>query len=113
MFFICSRFRSYVVFGSLFVVFWLPLGTSLDPFAHHLGPLAHHFGPLAHHLGLLGFAVGPLRRPWVPLWAYVGRPDRPLRPLGGAIASMDAAWASQSTIWGRFGVNFDTILEYL
>ena len=74
MFLVCSRFRSYVLFGSLFVLLWLPLGTYLGPLAHHLGPLAHHLGPLTHQLGPLGLPVGPLRAFWGALGLPSGRP---------------------------------------
>ena len=73
--------------------------------------MAHHLGSLAHHLGPLGFPVGPLRT-WAPLWASIGRPDPPLRPFGGAIASMDAAWTSQGIILDRFWLKFEPMFDY-
>ena len=82
MFFLCSRFRSCVLFASLFVVLWLPLGTLL-------GPLAHHLGPLAHHLDPLGFPVELLRAFWGALGLPYGRPLAALTllyvHLGGAL----------------------------
>ena len=74
MFFICSRFRSYVVFGSLFVVFSLPLETSLDPFAHHLGPLAHHMDPLRASWDGLGLPFGRPLAVLTLLYAHLGGP---------------------------------------
>jgi hypothetical protein len=74
MFFICSHFRSYVAFGSIFAVLWLPLATFLGALADHLGPLAHHLSPLTHQLGSLGLPVGPLRAFWGALGLPSGRP---------------------------------------
>mgnify|MGYP004023224267 CR=1 FL=1 len=110
MFFICSRFRSYVVFGSLFVVFWLPLGTSLDPFAHHLGPLAHHFGPLAHHLGLLGLPVGPLRAFWGALGLPCGRPLAALTVLYAHLEVPLPPWTPLEPPRAPFRVEFGSNL---
>ena len=114
MFFICSHFRSYVVFCSIFTVLWLPLATLLGALADHLEPLAHHLSPLAHHLGSLRFPVRPLRAFRGALGLPSGRPLAvltPLRPFGRAIASMDAAWTSQSTILERFLIKFESMFD--
>ena len=94
MFFICSRFRLYVLLSSLFVVLWLPLPTLLGPLADHLGPLADHLGPLAHHLDPLGAFSGrlglPSARPLAILtllYAHLGGPLPQWTPLGPPRAS--------------------------
>ena len=101
---------------SLICAFWLPFCALVAPFGNLFGPLGPPFGPLDPPVGSPGApswaSESLLGRPWAPIWASIGRPDPSLRPFGGAIASMDAAWTSQSTILGRFWFKFETILEY-
>ena len=102
MFFVCSRFRSYVLFGSLFVVLWLPLATLL-------GPLAHHLDPLAHHLDPLGLPVGFLRAFWGALGLPSGRPLAALTllyaHLGGPLPQWTPLGPPRASFWIDFGSN--------
>ena len=109
MFFICSRFRSYVLFGSLFVLLWLPLGTFLGPLAHHLGPLAHHLGPLAHQLGPLGLPVGPLRAFWGALGLPSGRPSAALTLLYAHSGGPLPPWTPLGPLRASFWIDFEQI----
>ena len=99
MFFVCSRFRSYVLFGSLFVVLWLPLGTLLRPLAHHLDPLAHHLGPLAHHLDTL-------RAFWDALGLPSGRPLAVLTLLYAHLEGPLPQWTPLGPPRAQFCVDF-------
>ena len=76
--------------GSLWEPFWTPWPTIWAPWPTIWVPWV----PSWASESLLG-------RPWAPIWASIGRPDPPLRPFGGAIASMNAAWTSKSTILER------------
>ena len=83
-----------------------PFGDPFGRLGRPFGTLGSPFEPLGPPFGLPGLpscaSEDLLGRPWAPLWTSIGRPDPPLRPFGGAIASMDAAWTSQSTILARF-----------
>ena len=109
MFFVCSRFRSYVLFCSLFVVLWLLLGTLLRPLAHHLDPLAHHVDPLAHHLDPLGLPVGSVRAFWGALRLRSGRPLAALTLLyahsGGPLPPWTPLGPLRASFWIDFGSN--------
>ena len=98
---------------SLICGFWLHFCSLVTPFGDLFGRLGRPFGtlgppfePLGPPFGLPGVpswvSESLLGRPWAPRWASIGRPDPSLRPFGGAIASVDAAWTSQSTILERF-----------
>ena len=104
MFFICSRFRSYVLFGSLFVLLWLPLGT-------FLGPLAHHLGPLTHQLGPLGLPVGPLRAFWGALGLPSGRPLAALTLLYAHLGVPLPQWTPLGPPRAQFWVDVGTSLK--
>ena len=110
MFFICSHFRSYVAFGSIFAVLWVPLATFLGALADHLGPLAHHLSPLAHHLGPLGFPIGPLRAFLGALGPPSGRPLAALTLLYAHLGVPLPQWTPlgppRAPFWNDFGSNF-------
>ena len=95
--------------GSLWRPFWTPWPTIWDPWPTIWTPWPTIWipgNPSWVSEGLLG-------RPSAPLWASVGRPDPPLRPFGRAIASMDAAWTSQSIILDRFWLKFEHMFDYV
>ena len=111
MFFICSRFRLYVLLSSLFVVLWLPLATLL-------GRLADHLGPLAHHLGPLGSPFGPPESFWDGLGLPSGRPLAVLTllyaHLGGSLPQWTPLGPPRAPFWVDFGSNLSkcsTIFE--
>ena len=83
----------------------VPFGDPFGPLGRPFGTLGPPFEPLDPPVGLPGApswaSESLLGRPWAPIWASIGRPDPHLRPFGGAIASMNAAWTSKSTILER------------
>ena len=106
----------YMFAFSLICAFWLPFLSSCDSLLDPFGPLGPPFGPLGPPFGPPGspswVSEGLLGRPSAPLWASIGRPDPPLRPFGRAIASMDAAWTSQSIILDRCWLKFEPMFDY-
>ena len=92
-----------MLFGTLFVVLWLPLGTLLRPLAHHLDPLAYHLDPL-------GLPVGSLSAFWGALGLPSGRPLAALTLLYAHLGVPLPQWTPlgppRAPFWNDFGSNF-------
>ena len=102
MFFVCSRFRSYVLFWLSFCRLVAPFGNPFAPLGPPFGPLGPPFGPPATPSWV---SEGLLGRAWAPLWGPLAALTLLYAHLGGPLPQWTPLGPPRASFWIDFGSN--------